>query len=149
LECQFHNRHDPVIPENLLILSQQIVTKATHQEQFTPKEKLFFEILLRFIITQKKEENKNHRENTAYTDIVNLLVQKPLSKTLLKELCSTEPQLLAPFLKPFIQNNLLRNFLVRTLYSHIQPLPLPQDIITHITDYWTPDETYKDYFRPK
>jgi hypothetical protein len=135
LECQFH-RHDLIIPENLMILSQQIVTKATPQKQFTPQEKLFFETLLRFIVTQKTKENKITRENTSYTDIVNLLVQKPLSKTLLPELCSTEPQLLAPFLKPFIQNNLLRNFLVRSLCNSIPPWP--HDIATHIADYLTP-----------
>jgi hypothetical protein len=145
LECQFH-RHDPIIPENLMILSQQIVTKATLPRKFTPKEKLFFETLLRFIITQKKEHDQNSGGNTSYTDIVNLLVQKPLSKALLVELCSTEPQLLAPFLKSFIQNNLLRNFLVRSLCNST-PL-LSQDIATHIAEYWTPDEKYKNYFRP-
>jgi hypothetical protein len=145
LECQFY-RNDPLIPDNLITLSQHIAQHQHSHEFFKAKEELFFETLARFMITQKKDPRGEAPWDRASDKLLTILVQKPHTKELLIKLCQKDPKLLAPPIKSFFQKVLLRNFLAHTLGKSTPPLPY--DVAQKILESWEPDEKFKNCLKP-
>ena len=137
---------DEIMVDNFFLLTKKIVTAPKVPEKCSFYTENFLKLTIRLFITQSLL--KNNQDTHTYHHFSSILVDKPILKRLMKELCDnqykefgTKTSIMAREIKKLIQLKLMRHFLAKML-TRSRLVTLGSGIAKCIADYWKPDAKF-------